>query len=453
MNKMSIINANTVNGTRDFLPLDNKKRKFIFNIMRSVFEKYGFQEIETPALENIETLTGKYGEEGDALLFKVLNSGNYLKKIDLNIINKENISAFTSLIIEKGLRYDLTIPLARFVAKHQNEIVFPFKRYHIAPVWRADRPQRGRYREFYQCDCDVVGSNSLLCEVELIQIYNEVLDKLNIEHEILINNRKILQGVIDSYGLGKYFDKIVVIIDKWDKIGKEKVFKELEDLGIIQEKVKSLLELFEINDYNLLKNMVNNEVLNNGVEELNYIFKMVNKFNDNLKLTFDIKLARGLNYYTGSILEVKALNVDMGSIGGAGRYDNLTEIFGLKAMSGVGCSFGAERIFDIMEQKKLFPNEILESNTKCMFVNFSEQCEEYTFKALQKLRNENINAEIYPHSAKIQKQMKYADAKNIPFVIIAGEEEMKNNVFTLKNMKSGEQLQLSISEITQKIKE
>lgn len=450
---MASIKPANARGTRDFLPIETAKRQYIFGVMRNVFTKYGFSEIETPAMEQLTTLTGKYGDEGDKLLFKILDNGDFLSKIEETVLLEKNSNKLISQIAEKGLRYDLTVPLARYVAQHQNELTFPFKRFHIAPVWRADRPQKGRYREFYQCDCDIVGSNSLLYEVELIQIYDEVLTKLGLQAEILINNRKILQGLVEHFELHNHFVAVTVIVDKWDKIGENGVRNELQALINNESKTNTIIEILQINNVEQIgKILSSNTTAQKGVEEIQYIFEKLKHTHIQSNVIFDLKLARGLNYYTGAIMEVKAQNTDMGSIGGAGRYDNLTETFGLKNMSGVGCSFGAERIFDIMEAKQLFPTNLNNSATQCLFVHFDEASELYCFKALQLLRSREICAEIYPEKAKLAKQMKYADDKKIPYVIIAGENELQSNSFTLKNMQSGEQSSVSLYEIIQILK-
>ena len=429
-------------GTRDFSPVEMAKRNYIFNTIKEVYALYGFQQIETPAMENLSTLMGKYGEEGDKLLFRIQNSGEK-----------------ASLAPEKGLRYDLTVPFARYVVMHRDEISFPFKRYQLQPVWRADRPQKGRYREFYQCDADVVGSDSLLNEVELMQIIDTVFHKFGIRVAIKINNRKILSGIAEVIGQADKIVDITVAIDKLDKIGRENVNKELEADGIPQDAIEKLQPLFEIGSLPLqdrlgrIKEMLHDsEIGQKGIEETEYI---INKFNEltaksqkptaNI-LDFDLTLARGLNYYTGAIFEVKALDAEMGSITGGGRYDNLTGIFGLKNMSGVGISYGAERIYDVLNELNLFPDEIL-TPIKAIFINFGKDDEKYALAGLRQLRNAGIPSEIYPDSAKIGKQMSYANAKAIPFVIMAGENERNSSTYTLKNMGTGEQQQLPIEKI------
>ena len=421
-------------GTRDFSPVEMAKRNYIFNTIKEVYALYGFQQIETPAMENLSTLMGKYGEEGDKLLFRIQNSGEK-----------------ASLAPEKGLRYDLTVPFARYVVMHRDEISFPFKRYQLQPVWRADRPQKGRYREFYQCDADVVGSDSLLNEVELMQIIDTVFHKFGIRVAIKINNRKILSGIAEVIGQADKIVDITVAIDKLDKIGRENVNKELEADGIPQDAIEKLQPLFEIGNLPLqdrlgrIKEMLHDsEIGLKGIEETEYI---INKFNEltaksqkptaNI-LDFDLTLARGLNYYTGAIFEVKALDAEMGSITGGGRYDNLTGIFGLPGVSGVGISFGADRIYDVLNQLDLYPKEAV-NTTKVLFVGFGEAERDYCLPILAQLRASGIKAEVYPDVAKMKKQMSYANAKQIPFVAIVGESEMAEGKVMLKNMETGEQ--------------
>lgn len=421
-------------GTRDFSPVEMAKRNYIFNTIKEVYALYGFQQIETPAMENLSTLMGKYGEEGDKLLFRIQNSGEK-----------------ASLAPEKGLRYDLTVPFARYVVMHRDEISFPFKRYQLQPVWRADRPQKGRYREFYQCDADVVGSDSLLNEVELMQIIDTVFHKFGIRVAIKINNRKILSGIAEVIGQADKIVDITVAIDKLDKIGRENVNKELEADGIPQDAIEKLQPLFEIGSLPLqdrlgrIKEMLHDsEIGLKGIEETEYI---INKFNEltaksqkptaNI-LDFDLTLARGLNYYTGAIFEVKALDAEMGSITGGGRYDNLTGIFGLPGVSGVGISFGADRIYDVLNQLDLYPKEAV-NTTKVLFVGFGEAERDYCLPILAQLRASGIKTEVYPDVAKMKKQMSYANAKQIPFVAIVGESEMAEGKVMLKNMETGEQ--------------
>lgn len=442
-------------GTRDFSPTEMVKRNFIFDSIKDVFKRFGYLPIETPSMENLSTLMGKYGEEGDKLLFKILNSGDYLSKVKSNLAEVES-NKLTTEISEKGLRYDLTVPFARFVVQHRNEITFPFKRYQIQPVWRADRPQKGRYREFYQCDVDVIGSDSLLNEVELIQIIDKVFQKLNINAVIKLNNRKILLGIAETIGAPDKFIDITVAIDKLDKIGLEKVNEELLSKGISEsaiEKLKPIFDLSGTNDQKLqsLKEIVkDSETGLKGVEEVQRVLNYFNTLSLDIDLDLDLTLARGLNYYTGAIFEVKAKDVEIGSICGGGRYDDLTGVFGLNDVSGVGVSFGADRIYDVMEQLQIFPQEIVAS-TKVMFVNFGEKEEAYCLPLLQNLREAGINAEIFPESAKMKKQMTYANNKNIPFVILVGDNEMQRNALTLKDMISGEQIELTFDELIKKL--
>lgn len=414
--------------------------------------------LETPAMENLSTLMGKYGEEGDKLLFKILNSGDFLSGITEGELQEKNSLKLTNKISEKGLRYDLTVPFARFVVQHQNELSFPFKRYQIQPVWRADRPQKGRYREFYQCDVDVVGSDSLLNEVELIQIVNEVYHRLKINVRLLINNRKVLAGIAEAIGYPDKLTDITVAIDKMDKIGLENVNAELRDKGITEEaigKLQPILNLSGSNQEKLeqLRNVLKgSETGLKGVEELTTVFKYIQALNISTEIKLDLTLARGLSYYTGAIFEVKALDAEIGSITGGGRYDDLTGIFGLKNMSGVGISFGADRIFDVMNQLDLFPKDA-NTTTQVLFVNFGSQEELYCLPILKTLRANGINAEIYPDASKMKKQMTYADKKGIPYVALVGENEMKSGIVSLKNMTSGEQENLTTEELIPKLKQ
>jgi len=431
-------------GTRDFLPSEMVRRNYILDTIKDVFRLYGFQPIETPAMENLSTLMGKYGEEGDKLLFKILNSGDFVSKVSDDIYNEKDSVKLTSQISGKGLRYDLTVPFARFVVQHQNEITFPFKRYQIQPVWRADRPQKGRYREFYQCDVDVIGSDSLLNEAELIQIIDEVFKRLKIETVVKINNRKILAGIAETIGEKERITDITVAIDKLEKIGLEKVNEELSAKGVSDEAIQKLqpilgLEGDTASKLDQLEEVIStSEIGIQGIVEMKTLFGYLEKLNLATDFELDLTLARGLNYYTGAIIEVKAKDVEMGSICGGGRYDDLTGIFGLKDVSGVGVSFGAERIYDVLTQLNLFPKESAET-TKVLFVNFGEKEEAYCLPVLSKLRASGINAEIYPDSTKMKKQMNYANKKDIPFVVLAGESEMAAQKFTLKNMERGEQ--------------
>ena len=445
-------------GTRDFSPAVMVKRNYIFDTIKSVFRLYGYMPLETPAMENLSTLMGKYGEEGDKLLFKILNSGDYLSGVNESELQEKNSLKLTGKIAEKGLRYDLTVPFARFVVQHQSEITFPFKRYQIQPVWRADRPQKGRYREFYQCDVDVVGSDSLLNEAELIRIVDEVYRRLKIRVRLLINNRKILAGIAETIGEPDKLTDITVAIDKTDKIGREAVNKELAERGLQAsaiEKLQPILDLSGNNEEKLRKLeaiLSGSETGLKGVEELRTVFGYLQALPVGIEIKLDLTLARGLSYYTGAIFEVKALDAEIGSITGGGRYDDLTGIFGLKNVSGVGISFGADRIFDVMNQLDLFPPDTA-ATTQILFANFGEQEERYCLPVLQKLRQEGVNAEIYPEAAKMKKQMAYADKKNIPFVALAGENEIQNGIFSLKNMRTGEQVNVRPEEMVSRITE
>lgn len=460
----------TPKGTRDFLPQVMVRRNYIFNTIRSVFQKYGYAPIETPAMENLETLTGKYGDEGDKLIFKILNSGDYLSKANNKAIDNRNSSELVSSISEKALRYDLTVPFARFVVQHQNELSFPFKRYQIQPVWRADRPQKGRYREFYQCDADVVGSDSLLNEVELIQIFDEVFTALEIPVVIKINNRKLLSALATYLGEEKRLVELTVAIDKLDKIPREKVLDELKDADFDPEVLSKLDDILQLAatvqshdeygskqaNYDFLLQIL--EVFHEipegekGIHELQYILDKIYSLGlKSAKLSFDLSLARGLNYYTGAIFEVQPVgDVQVGSICGGGRYDDLTGIFGMPGMSGVGISFGADRIYDILEALEKFPAHQSESS-RIFFVNFGETEADHCLKLLKKVREAGINAELYPENAKMQKQMKYAHNKNIAFVAMVGENEIKSGIISLKEMDSGEQFKLTIEELIKKI--
>lgn len=446
-------------GTRDFSPIEVARRTYIFDTIKRVFQKYGYQPIETPVMENLSTLTGKYGEEGDQLIFKVLNSGDFLSKADAKKLEERNSKSVTFEISEKALRYDLTVPFARYVVMHQNEITMPFKRYQVQPVWRADRPQKGRYREFYQCDADVVGSESLLNEAEFVCIYDEALSNLGLkDFSIKINNRKILTGIAEIIGKPELIVDMTVAIDKLDKIGYDGVVKELTERGFTESDVEVLRPFIDLKGTNeeklaVLKNSLSaSPTGQKGIEELETIFSYLTSFKLNkATVELDITLARGLNYYTGAIFEVKSNEVKMGSIGGGGRYDDLTGMFGLKGVTGAGISFGADRIYDVLLDLNLFPESAITS-TKVLITNFDATAEKYALPVLVKLRDSNINTELYPVSAKLQKQMKYADAKQIPFVILIGEEEMQSGKLTLKNMISGEQEKLSVAEIIEKVK-
>lgn len=444
-------------GTRDFSPEEMAKRNYIFDTIREVYKLYGFRQIETPAMENLSTLMGKYGEEGDKLLFKILNSGDYLKDVPAEELAEKNSSRMASKISEKGLRYDLTVPFARYVVMHRNDITFPFKRFQIQPVWRADRPQKGRYREFFQCDADIVGSNSLINEVELIQIIDEVFNRFGIRVAIKLNNRKILSGIAEIIGESDKIVDITVAIDKLDKIGLEKVNEELASKGIPQAAIDKLQPIIMLNGSNEEKLETLRTVLAKsetgliGVEELEFILNRLNITGIRSVLDLDLTLARGLSYYTGAIIEVKALDVQIGSITGGGRYDNLTGIFGLPDVSGVGISFGADRIFDVLNQLDLYPKDSIQ-NTRILFVNFGVQEEAHILPLVSKIRQAGISTEIYPENAKMKKQMSYANANNIPFVAIIGEEEMNENKITLKNMVTGEQVKTGIEDVIQIVK-
>lgn len=443
-------------GTRDYSPEVMVKRNYIFDTIKSVFQRYGYMPLETPAMENLSTLMGKYGDEGDKLLFKILNSGNFLSDVTEQELQEKNLPRLTNKISEKGLRYDLTVPFARFVVQHQSEIVFPFKRYQIQPVWRADRPQKGRYREFYQCDVDVVGSDSLLNEVELIQIVDEIYRRLKIRVRLLINNRKILAGIAETIGYPDKLTDITVAIDKMDKIGREAVNQELQERGIESEGIVKLQPILDLKGTNeeklqqLRSVLAQSETGMKGVEELASVFGYLKTLDLSIDIRLDLTLARGLSYYTGAIFEVKALDAEIGSITGGGRYDDLTGIFGLKNVSGVGISFGADRIFDVMNQLNLFPSDT-RSTTHILFVNFGPNEEKFCLPFLQVLRRQGINAELYPDAAKMKKQMTYADKKGIPFVALVGENEIKSGIVSLKNMLSGEQENVKFEELAKRI--
>ena len=445
-------------GTRDFSPVEMAKRNYIFNTIREVFYRYGFQQIETPSMENLSTLMGKYGEEGDKLLFKIQNSGDYFSGLTDEELLSRNAAKLASKFCEKGLRYDLTVPFARYVVMHRDEITFPFKRFQIQPVWRADRPQKGRYREFYQCDADVVGSNSLLNEVELVQMIDAVFQKFGIRVSIKINNRKILTGIAEIIGEADKIVDITVAIDKLDKIGLDNVNAELASKGIPQEAIDKLQPIILLSGSNeeklaTLKNVLAaSETGLKGVEESEFILKTIAGLGIQSEVELDLTLARGLNYYTGAIFEVKALDVQIGSISGGGRYDNLTGVFGMEGMSGVGISFGADRIYDVLNQLDLYPKEAV-NGTQLLFVNFGEAEAAYVLPVLAQVRAAGIRAEIYPDAAKMKKQMSYANAKMVPFVAIVGENEMKEGKVMLKNMTSGEQSLVTPEELVAAINE
>ena len=439
-------------GTRDFSPVEMAKRNYIFNTIREVFHLFGYQQIETPSMENLSTLMGKYGDEGDKLLFKIQNSGDYFSGLTDEELLSRNAAKLASKFCEKGLRYDLTVPFARYVVMHRDEISFPFKRYQIQPVWRADRPQKGRYREFYQCDADVVGSNSLLNEVELVQMIDRVYGKFGIRVSIKINNRKILTGIAEIIGEADKIVDITVAIDKLDKIGLDNVNAELASKGIPQEAIEKLQPIIMLSGTNeekletLKTVLAASETGLKGVEESEFILKTVASLGVKSEVELDLTLARGLNYYTGAIFEVKALDVQIGSISGGGRYDNLTGVFGMSGMSGVGISFGADRIYDVLNQLDLYPKEAVNA-TQLLFVNFGDKEAAYCLPVLSAARDAGIRAEIYPDSAKMKKQMGYANDKNIPFVAIVGENEMNEGKLTLKNMTTGEQTLVTPEEL------
>ena len=444
-------------GTRDFSPAEMAKRNYIFNTIREVYALYGFQQIETPAMENLSTLMGKYGDEGDKLLFKVLNSGDFMNKVSDEELSERNPLHLAARFCEKGLRYDLTVPFARYVVMHREELQLPFKRYQIQPVWRADRPQKGRYREFYQCDADVVGSDSLLNEVELMQIIDTVFTRFGVRVDIKINNRKILTGIAETIGAADKIVDITVAIDKLDKIGIDNVNAELREDGLSDEQIAKLQPIIMLSGSNddKLKTIADvlkdSEVGCKGVEETKFILDVLKTTNIKSKVSFDLTLARGLNYYTGAIFEVKALDVEIGSITGGGRYDNLTGIFGMPGLSGVGISFGADRIFDVLNQLDLYPKESLNA-TQLLFINFGEKETAYCLPIVSAARQQGIRTEIYPDAVKMKKQMSYANAKAIPFVALAGETEMAEGKITLKNMTTGEQALVTPDELLKTIK-
>lgn len=444
-------------GTRDFSPIEMAKRNYIFNTIKEVFLLYGFQQIETPAMENLSTLMGKYGEEGDKLLFKMLNSGDYLKNAPAEMLEQHDYIHLIPKISEKGLRYDLTVPFARYVVMHRNDIQFPFKRYQIQPVWRADRPQKGRYREFYQCDADVVGSDSLMNEIELVGMIDEVFKRFGINVIIKINNRKVLSGIAEVIGAPDKIVDITVAIDKIDKIGLENVNAELLEKGLSQDAVDALQPLLTLSGSNeeklatLSTLLASSEVGMKGVEELRYVLSNSEAQQPKGVVELDVSLARGLNYYTGTIIEVKAKDVAIGSITGGGRYDNLTGVFGMSGTSGVGISFGADRIYDVLNTLELYPKDTLAS-TKVLFVNFGEKEGAQSLQYVMKLRANGIPAEIYPDSTKMKKQMSYANDKNVAYVAMVGETEMANGIIALKCMETGEQENLTIDEVISKLK-
>ncbi|NNF21887.1 MAG: histidine--tRNA ligase [Saprospiraceae bacterium] len=434
-------------GTRDFSPVQVEKRQYIFSVIKKVFKTYGYVPIETPVMENLSTLTGKYGEEGDKLLFKILNNGDFLRKANKEALENMDSNALISSISDRGLRYDLTVPFARYVVMHQNDISFPFKRYQIQQVWRADRPQKGRYREFYQCDADVVGSDSLMYEAELVKIYDEVFRKLGLNVTIKINNRKVLFGIAESQGIADKFMDMTISIDKLDKIGSEAVLKEMMDRGIGQAAASNILELISIENLDQLgEALAASPTGIKGIAELREFHKYLDQTEVANRLEFDVSLARGLNYYTGCILEVISNDVKMGSIGGGGRYDDLTGVFGMKGVSGVGISFGAARIYDVMEELKLFPAELAQ-NLKVLILALDKETHTFAYRCLAQLRQAGIPSDLYPTAAKLKKQMKYANDLHVPYTIVIGSDEMTSGMLSLKNMDSGHQEKYSIDQI------
>ena len=444
-------------GTRDFSPAEMARRNYIFDTIRQAFKLYGYKQIETPAMENLSTLMGKYGEEGDKLLFKILNSGDYLKPVGDEELTERNCARLASKLCDRGLRYDLTVPFARFVVQHRDELTMPFKRYQIQPVWRADRPQKGRYREFFQCDADVVGSDSLWNEVELLSLIDTVFRNLKIRTCIKLNNRKVLSGIAEVIGEADKLIDITVAIDKIDKIGIDKVNEELSQKGLNDEAISRLRPLLELSGSNseklqtLSELLASSEIGLKGIEELKEVLDGIDTLGHECDVELDVSLARGLNYYTGTIIEVKALDVEIGSITGGGRYDNLTGVFGMSGLSGVGISFGADRIYDVLNQLNLYPEEI--SNTvKVIFVNFGQAEAVQSATYIAQLRQQGISAELYPDSTKMKKQMNYANDNKIPFVAIIGETELQDGTIAVKNMNSGEQKTMSINELIDALK-
>lgn len=444
-------------GTRDFSPIQMAKRNYIFNTIKDVFLLYGYQQIETPAMENLSTLMGKYGDEGDKLLFKVLNSGDYLKKVPGELLSSRDHVHMIPCISEKGLRYDLTVPFARYVVMHRDELQFPFKRFQIQPVWRADRPQKGRYREFYQCDADVVGSDSLINEIELLAMIDEVFKRFGVNIVIKVNNRKVLSGIADVIGAPDKLVDITVAIDKIDKIGIDNVNEELKEKGLSQEAVDQLEPLLNLKGSNAQKLDTLEQLLavsetgKKGVEELRFVLGHVEQLGLKATVELDVSLARGLNYYTGTILEVKACDVEMGSITGGGRYDNLTGVFGMPGTSGVGISFGADRIYDVLNTLDLYPSDTI-SSTKVLFVNFGQKEAAASLHYVMQLRARGISAELFPDNAKMKKQLNYANGKHVPYVAMVGETEMASGTITLKNMETGEQSNLSLDQVVDMVK-
>jgi len=451
--------ASIPKGTRDFSSKEIAKRNYIFDTIRETFEIYGFEPIETPSFENSSTLMGKYGDEGDRLIFKILNSGDYLQKVSDELLEKRDLNEITSKITEKALRYDLTVPFARYVVQHQNELVFPFKRYQIQPVWRADRPQKGRFREFYQCDADMIGSDSLWQEVEFVSLYDSVFSKLGLDGvTVKINNRKVLSGIAELIGAGDRLIDFTVALDKLDKIGREGVLIEMMSKGIKEESLKKLEPVFELGGNNTEKLAALSDLLaesregSKGVEELQFVVKNIEALGlKSASLELDLTLARGLNYYTGAIFEVQTDRVKIGSIGGGGRYDDLTGIFGLKGTSGIGISFGLDRIYLVLEELGLFEEDVVK-RPEALFVNFGETEAAYAMKTIQYLRAQGLRVELYPSPAKMKKQMVYADKREIPYVVLAGEEEIQQGSFTLKNMETGEQVTCNQEELLRQMR-
>jgi histidyl-tRNA synthetase len=440
-------------GTRDFSTEEMMKREYIFETIKQVFRLYGYQPIETPAIENLTTLLDKYGDEGDKMLFRILNSGDFLSSVADNVLGNRESGKLSSMICEKGLRYDLTVPFARYVVQHREEIVFPFKRYQIQPVWRADRPQKGRYREFFQCDVDVIGSNSLLNEVELIQIIDEIFGKLKLSVQIKINNRRILAGIAEFAGIPERITDITVALDKYEKIGWDNVKEELQSKGINSSVLSDFEDIIKVIHFNnneklifLRRILLDSKIGLEGIQELEKLLYLLEKVKINSSVVFDLTLARGLNYYTGAIIEVKSTEINIGSICGGGRYDNLTGVFGLEGVSGVGVSFGADRIYDVLSSLNLFEN-VISSSTEVLVLNFGENETHYSLNILNILRSLNVRSEFYPETVKLKKQMSYADSKKIPYIIIAGEDEIKNNSITIKIMSSGEQKSIPLIDL------
>lgn len=453
---MAVEKPSIPKGTRDFSPAEMARRNYIFDTIKEVFASFGYQPLETPAMENLTTLTGKYGEEGDRLLFKILNSGNFLSDLEAGELQNPVPNKLAGKICEKGLRYDLTVPFARFVVQHFNELVFPFKRYQIQPVWRGDNPQKGRYREFYQCDADVIGSNSLLNELELIQIIDKVFSTLGVDILIKLNNRKIITGISAYIGESEKYNNITIAVDKLEKIGLDKVNEELKEKGVSNEAISKLQPILNLKGTaneklpQLKEFLSSSETGSTGITEIETLLDYISSINLSSKFEFDITLARGLNYYTGTILEVKAMSVKIGSVCGGGRYDDLTGIFGIPGLSGVGISFGADRIYDVMEQSNLFPEETIVI-TKLLFINFGGNEEKYCIRFAGQLRKEGISCEVFPEPVKIKKQIAYADKKKISFIALIGENEMKKGIITLKNMKTGEQEEIENNKLIEKL--